>query len=316
MRLPAPVLLSAAALTCGPAAPPVDLARERIELDALTRERDALSARVAELVEQDPRREKMPAGDVLLGIPTPLARDLIERVLTGLVDQVTLVLKDITVRKRDTVKKLVTLGEFDLNVHIQEVRATLKPGTPRIDFGGNRVQVALPITLAEGHGEARVRFRWDGRSVADMVCGDLDVTRQVSGSVEPNTYALEGALTLSAEATEIVASPKFPKLRVKLKVLPSGQSWDAIQQILDEKQGTCGFVLDRVDVRSRIEQIVGRGFYVTLPTEKLKPVRLPASVQQSVSVQGRPLDLAVSLGGLAITEDMLWLGAIVQVNRS
>jgi hypothetical protein len=120
---------------------------------------------------------------------------------------------------------------------------------------------------------------------------------------------------LSAQATEIVADPSFPRLRVTLQVVPSRESWDAIQQILDEKRGTCGFVLDRVDVRGRVEELVGRGFRVTLPTEKLKPVRFPASVQRSVSVQGRQLALDVALGGLAITEEMLWLGAVVQVNR-
>jgi hypothetical protein len=290
-------------------------ASEAERIAALERERDRLRGRLAQLAAGDALRRQAPAGDVLLGVPTSLARSLVAKVMTGLVDGVTLVLHDIHVRKQATVKKVVTLGSYELDVTIDEVRATLKTGTPELAFGGNRIDVKLPVRLDRGAGRARVRFRWDGRNVAGMVCGDMDVTRDVSGNVRPATYPVRGALLLSAEATEIVATPRFPELKVKLVVEPSAASWAAVEQLLDEKTGTCGYVLEKADVKGRIQEVVGRGFVVRLPTERLKPVRLPAAVRRSVAVADRSLALDVKLGGLGITPEMLWLGAVTEVDR-
>jgi hypothetical protein len=308
-------LALAAGLACR-ASGEAERRREATRIRELEQRRDALRARLAELVAADEVRKDLPPGDVLVGVPTSLARDLVERLTAGLVDRVTLVLHDIKVRKQATVKKLVTLGTFDLDVTIDEVRATLKAATPTVAFGGNQVSVALPVRLDRGAGRATIRFRWDGRNVAGMLCGDMDVTREVSGSVAPATYPVKGTLLLSARATELVATPRFPELKVKLVVRPSPESWATVEQLLDEKTGTCGYVLEKVDVKGKIEEIVGRGFVVKLPTEKLGPVRLPAAVRRAVTLEGRSLAMDVKLGGLAITPDTLWLGAVTEVDRA
>jgi len=48
-----------------------------------------------------------------------------------------------------------------------------------------------------------------------------------------------------------------------------------VQGILDSKGGVCGFVIDKVDIKGVLEGLLGKGFDVRLPTEKLKPMAIP-----------------------------------------
>lgn len=283
----------------------------RTEIASLEAERDALRARIEDAMGHDPRLEGMPGNGLRIGVPTSLAREMIEKLVTGFVDQVTLELRDLKVRKSGDVKKVVTLGHYALDVHIHEVRGRLRTGRPEVRFGGDQVELALPVQLASGSGRATVRFDWDGRSVGGAVCGDLHVVQAVTGGVKPASYPVRGRLKLSAGADRILASPGFPPLEVNLQVVPSEASWAAVQKLLDDQRGVCGFVLDRVDVMAMVRSIVERGFPVRLPTERIKPVGLPVGVEPRLTVRGQPVALSVKVGALAITEHVIWLGADV-----
>ncbi|MEP7117784.1 MAG: hypothetical protein ABI880_09385 [Acidobacteriota bacterium] len=287
----------------------------RAEIADLERERETLRQRLEELTVSDPRLQGMPDTPVRLMVPTSLAGDLIQRVTTGAVDQVTLELKNLHVRKRGRVRKLVTLGDYDLRVTVNRIIATLKATTPTVTFGGNRVALELPLTLAAGTGEATIAFKWDGRNIGGAVCGDMDVTQKVTGTVLPRTYPVKAGLVLTSTATEILAEPRFPVIRIQLGVVPSAASWQAAQKILDDKTGVCGFVLDRVDVMGLVKRLVDRGFRVRLPTERVKAVALPVGVQPTMMVRGTPVALGIRVGGLAITEHAIWLGAHVSVEH-
>jgi hypothetical protein len=255
----------------------------------------------------------MPDTPVRVGVPTTLTRDLIQKVVAGFVDQVTLELKNLRVRKSGTVKKVVTLGEYTLDVHIEKVQGRLKTGVPDVRFGGNKVSIALPVRVASGGGKATIRFKWDGKNVSGAVCGDLDVEQAVTGSVKPDSYPVAGALLLTAGSQQIMAAPKFPQIKVNLKIDPSPESWAAVQKIIDDKEGACGFVLDKVDVLKIVRGLIDRGFNVRLPTEKIKPLAVPVGIEPEMSVRGRPVALGIKVADLAITEDMIWLGADVTV---
>ena len=86
--------------------------------------------------------------------------------------------------------------------------------------------------------------------------------------------------------------------------------------MLDEKKGVCGFVLEKVDVLKIVRGIIDKGFDVNLPTEKLKPVAVPVGIEPSMTVRGKQIALAIKVGGLAITESTLWLGADVTVSSA
>ncbi len=285
----------------------------RAQIQALQKERDSLRERMNELMVKDPRIPGMPDSPVRVGVPTTLARDLIQRVVAGFVDQVTLELKNLKVKKHGQVKKVVTLGEYDLNVLITRVSGRLKTGKPEVTFGGNKVTLALPVTIASGSGKATIHFKWDGKSVAGATCGDLEVTREVTGGVRPDTYPLSGGLSLTATAKEILAQPRFPLIKVNLKVSPSAESWQAVDKILAGKEGVCGYVVDKVNVRGILERLVNKGFNVRLPTEKIKPMAVPVGIEPTMQVRGKPVALGIKLGRLAITEQMIWLGADVSV---
>ena len=215
--------------------------------------------RLNELMVKDPRLAGMPETPVRVGVPTTLARDLIQRVIAGVVDQVTLDLKNIRVGKRGTVKKIITIGEYDLKVTVNHVTGRLKTGRPTVTFGEDRVALAIPVTVASGTGRATINFKWDGKNISGAVCGDMDVTQVVSGSVRPATYPVAGGLVFTATARQIIAAPRLPTTRINLKVAPSGESWAAAQKILDDKGGVCGFVLDHVDIMGLIKEAPRQG---------------------------------------------------------
>jgi len=286
----------------------------RAEIAALEKERDLLRPKLDQLISKDPRIAGMPKTPVRVGVPTTLAGDLIERVVSGFVDHVTLELKNLKVNKTGTVKKVVTIGQYELHVKINKVSGKLKTGKPSVTFGGNKVALAMPVTVASGSGNATINFKWDGKNVSGAVCGDMEITQDVSGGVKPASYPVSGSLILTATAKEILAQPKFPLIKINLKVAPSDESWGAVQKILDDKEGVCGYVVDKVNILKIVEGLINKGFNVRLPTEKIKPMAVPVGIEPSMKVQGRQVDLAIKLGELAITNDMIWLGANVHVD--
>jgi hypothetical protein len=286
----------------------------RAEIAALEKERDLLRPKLDALVAKDPRVPGMPKTPVRVGVPTTLARDLIERVVSGFVDSVTLELKNLKVNKTGTVKKVVSIGQYELHVKINRVTGKLKTGKPTVTFGGNKVSLSMPVTVASGSGNATINFKWDGKNVSGAVCGDMEITQDVSGGVKPASYPVAGALVLTATAKEILAEPKFPLIKVNLKVDPSDESWGAVQKILDDKEGVCGYVVDKVNILKIVEGLINKGFNVRLPTEKIKPMAIPVGIEPSMNVQGRQVDLGINVGELAITNDMIWLGAHISVD--
>jgi hypothetical protein len=289
---------------------PEQLRQQIADLEA---ERVSLRQRLEALIVTDPRLQGMPDTPVRVGVPTTLAGDLIRRVLTGVTDQVTLELRNLRVRRRGSVRRVITLGDYDLRVTVNRVVGTLRPGPPTVTFGGNQVALAMPLSIAAGTGTATITFAWDGRNVSGAVCGDMTVTQVVTGAVRPRTYPVSGRLRLTSTASQILIEPQLPPLRVNLGVVPSDQSWQAAQKILDDKTGLCGFVLDRVNVMRHVQRLIDRGFNVRLPTERVKPLALPVTIDPTMTVRGAPVALGIRVGGLAITEHAIWLGAHVAV---
>ena len=297
---------------CSHRASPEQVRAWSTELQALQAEQDSLRARAAELVEADPRLRSLPQGDVVVSVPTAFVRDVIERVFDDVADNVTLTLTNLTAHVAKPVKKLVTLGEFNLDVDIHSIHGKLEPRQPDIRFGDDRVLMSLPVAVSEGTGEATLRFRWDGKNVADVTCGDLDVTEKLTGSVIPSDYVVSGRMDLAIRGNEIVCTPVFPETKVRIRVKPSQASWDAVNAILTEKHGMCGWVLDKVDVPALLERVVQeKGFNVRLPVHKIRPFMVPAGVRQSVMVGGKTLTFDTQTRTLRVDPDAIWYSADV-----
>lgn len=291
------------------------LEKWQAEILKLQAEQDSLRQYTQLLVKNDARIQNLPKGEVVIAIPTAFLKSVIEHLFTDVVSNVTLSLSGIKAHVAKKIKKVVTIGEFVLDIEITQVTGKLKPGQPLIKFGGNQVTMSLPVDLVEGQGEALIHFVWDGKNVADMTCGDMDITQKVSGSVIPTSYDVSGTLAFAIQGNKVVATPTFPETKLNIRVNPSQESWDAINAILEEKSGVCGWVLEKVDVPNLLKNLLeNKGFNVKLPLGKIKPFNFPAGVSDSVKVGGRILSFATQTNTIRIDPDAIWYSASVALH--
>ena len=284
------------------------------EIAALTDERDRLRVRLDAGLQADPRSVGMPEQPVRIGVPTTLTRTLVQRLVTGMADQVALEVRNISIRKQGTIRRVVHLGDYDLRLNVSRVRARITTGPPSVTFGRNRMALAVPVRLASGAGEAEVDFTWDGRNVSGLVCGDMRVKEVVTGTVTPLNKRVTGVLTFSTTGQRLVVTPRLSPLKLHLKVVPSEASWATVQRILDSRKGVCGMVLSRVDIRGALDRLLEKGFDVTIPTGKVRPVSLPVGLHSVLKVRGRSVPVAARAGTVTMTSDMMWLGAEVDID--
>lgn len=309
-------LLLAAFLAAGCARTPSTEERQVWERDIerLQAEQDSLQARAAVLIAADPRIQALPKGDVVVAVPTSFVRNVIDRLFRDVVNRVTLRLSGIKAHVSKKVKKVVTIGEFTVDVDIKQVIGKIRPKPPTIRFGDDSISLALPITIKEGRGDADIHFVWDGKHVAGLACGDLDITQGVSGDVVPADYLVTGRIDLGIQGRRVVAALKFPETRLRIKVKPSKESWAAIDSILDEQKHVCGWVLDKVNVPNLLENLTEtKGFNVKLPVDKLKPVILPAGIRDSVQVGQRALAIDARTKSIRVDQDAIWYAADVKL---
>jgi len=282
--------------------------------DRLARERERLSAELGELLRRDRRLQGAPAGDVLVGVPASFGQELLRQVLRGLLDEIPLQLRDLQVSKSGSVHAKVLfrrtrIGEYRLQALIHEVRAVLSPGEPRITFKADRVGVELPLNVKRGTGRATIDFRWDSKSIAQPVCGDLATRQEVTGSLVAKSYLARGELVLSTAAGSLIAKPVFPGLVIPLQIEPSREAWGAVRSLLAGKGGLCGQAIRKLDVEEQLRGLLGRGLNVRLRPRVLEPVRLPAAFRPTLEVAGRRIDLSFEPAALKVGGDVLWFGA-------
>jgi hypothetical protein len=288
------------------------------EIDALAARADALQAQLRARVDADPRRAGLPAGDVVIAVPTAFLDAIVQRVFSDVARRVDLTLTGIKTHKEKTLRKgRLPIGDVTADLFLEKVNGRLAPGTPKVAFGGDEVTLSLPVDVVEGSGDASLHVVWKGRNVAGAVCGDLDVRERVSGSVVRATYPLTGTLRFSAQGPDIVATPRFPETRLQLRVTPSAASWARIDAILASKTGLCKWVLEQIDVKALLaRQLQEKGFGVKLPLHKIKPFRFPAGLSDSVVLRDRTLALDVRTETLRIDDTAVWLGARVGVRST
>ena len=298
----------------GPALPPPPT---KASIEALRAERDALGARVRELVIQSGERSlgRAPTAGIMIGIPTSFTRSIVEQVVTGLFGETTLTLKNLKVHKEGKLKaklliKKRTLGEYTLDLKIHQVQGLLKPGKPTLVFGINTIDIGLPVRLAEGTGNAELNFKWDSKGMsANVVCGDTEVSRTIAGGVVPQDYSVKGRFGISADAETIVLRPRFPDLAVRIFVDPSEEAWKLVEEVVKDRPKGCEIALGKVDVKEKLSGLLGKGFNVKIPQKLFKPIRLPAGVSQSLEIQGVKMAIEVKPSGVLVADDRIWYGA-------
>jgi hypothetical protein len=280
------------------------------EIKQLEAEQDSLRQRAAVLVATDPKIQRLPPGDIVISVPTKFLKDVIQRVFDQVATSVTLRLGGIKAHVAKSVKKVVKIGEFVVDVDVKEVIAKLEPEQPTIGFTGNKISMSLPIAVNQGYGKASIHFIWDGKHLADLTCGDMDITEVVTANVVPSRYIVSGRLGLDLAGKHVMCTPSFPTTKLRIRVQPTKESWATINKILEEKHGVCGWLLDKVDVPTILKNIVqGKGFNVALPLSKVKAFAIPAGVSDSVTVNGRVLAVETKTNAVRIEPDVILYSA-------
>jgi hypothetical protein len=304
-----------------PAPPPPPPAAEIERLRAL---RDGLAQRLKTAVVDSGERglTRAPRGDIMIGLSTALTRDIAEKVTTGLFGETTIQVHDLRVFKEGDVKAKMLLtrrkvGHFALHVEIQEARGLVRPGRPSLTFAGRRIGIALPFDLAEGDGRVRLGFSWDSKGLAaNVVCGDLDVTKEVTGKVVPQHYRVQGGFDVAVEGSALVLTPVFPELAVRLFVEPTEQAWGVVDEVVADQRAGCRMALEKMDIKKILGKVLGKGFNIKIPPKILRAVRLPGGLRQSLTIQGVNLSLALRTTDVTVSPERLWYGAEVKTGAS
>jgi len=262
------------------------------------------------------------AGDsVLVGIPAGVAERLAGEAVSGLGSGIRLTLRDLRFRKADEVRARLLLGRrsvgrFVLSVHVHEVRAVLRPGKPRLSFANDRVGVTLPVTVQDGTGRARLRFKWDGRGMAGAVCGDVEVSHEVSASVPRRSHTLRGALRLSVDGSALVGQPEFKDVELQVPIEPSAETWRFVDDLIAKRGALCRKALEKADVKQKIRGLLARGVKVTLPRRLLeRPLRLPVEVERSLASPWHAMRVEVLPSEVILTPARLWYGVRVELRQ-
>jgi hypothetical protein len=292
------------------------------ELQRLRDERRALQDRFRALTTQGDRAlSEAPAAALVIGVPTDFIRSLVGQTVTGLMRETTLTLRNLKVHHEDDVSATFLfarrkIGNFILDVDIHKVQGLLRPEAPQMVFGPlQQIGLGLALRVVDGGGSAAIRFQWDGKGVVGAVCGNLDVTREVTGRVVPAEYKIEGRFEISTDGGAILLAPRFGDVVVTVQVEPTEQAWQTVDQLIDEQGGLCQAALRKMNVREKLSAVLERGFNVKLPQKLFRPIRLPAGIAQTLSVRGLTFSLHVRPIDLTMTSQRLWYGADVGIER-
>lgn len=311
------VALMALGLRFRPKSEREDTATVQREIESLTRARDSLRIIVYDAAATSDLLDGRPPGDIVIALPTPFVDAVVRGVVTGWFHDVDLRLPRMRVRKEGEVKARLgflgrrTVGAYNLDVVLNNVRGRLQPDVPTLSFGGDTIKMSVPVRVAAGTGVARVTAEWASKGLAGPVCGDLSVTRDVTGQVRARSYVARGRIVLSATNGQINADPAFPALAMRIFIDPSRSSVAALDSVLAIKRGLCKFAMDRARASDRILELVGRGFNVKIPQRFFRPIRLPVAVETEVPVGKREVPLTVTASGLSVTPSTVWIAANV-----
>jgi len=289
---------------------------------AVRAENDVLHRRLDQLLGKDPLVSAVSArkGDVHVTIQSSLVRDLVKAVARRYLDRVELDLPlEKTVHETGTLKKGTFLGkmkagDWDVTVVIHRVRGVLAAGEPQLLVAsGNGLRVQMPVTIEKSEGSATVRFKWDSSGLANVLCRDFEVSRDIRGRLISNAYVLDGVVQLAAGPDGLRAEPSFPRSTFRLRVDLLPASWAEVRQALGEQDKLlkCGIALDPETVVPKLSGLLAKGFDVKLPRSLFRAVDMPASVGGTGSLDGHEVAVLVTTEGLEGTPEALWYSASV-----
>jgi hypothetical protein len=264
-------------------------------------------------------------GNLALAIRGGAAEDILREASRRYLDKVTLdlplekkVTAEGTVRVPTFFGKKMRAGEWTLEATVHRVTGVLAAQAPQVGAQGpDRIGIDIPVILRGGEGWATVKFRWDARSVANVVCRDFEVTKKLRGQALADGYHLRGAFSLRAGPESLLAVPELAAAPFRIHVDLSPASWAEVDQAIAEQDKLlkCGLALDPEEVHGKLRELLRRGFDIRLPKALVRSVSFPAGVSRSVTVAGQSRRVAVATSDWEVTPQALWYAAAVSVDR-
>lgn len=299
-----------------------DVAGHERRMAAARRAHEALSRQLDPFLDRDPvvRQALATKGQVVLGMHRALVERLVAEVGQRYLHEVQLDLrldKEVTADGEIEVGTpfgRVKAGRWTAVVTIERVSGTLVTSDPRVALGpGEAVGFQADLAVRNGRGQAKVRFRWNARRMAGLVCRDFTVERTLHGTLAPLSYPLAGEFRLERGDETVVATPRFPRRKIHIRPSLTRESWTAVALALDEQDRVlrCGLALDPEQVRGKLEALLAKGFDVQLPASLFRAVELPAAVVHEAQVEGRSVTVGAEATDLRIDPDAVWFGADV-----
>jgi hypothetical protein len=192
----------------------------------------------------------------------------------------------------------------------------LRAGSPRVSLRGpDLIDVEMPVDVQETEGSAMVRLGWDSAGLANVVCKDFELTREIRGRVLAQRHLVSGALRLHNTGDSVTATPVFPDRRIRLKLDLTSRSWGVVEAALrsQDTSGKCGALMDPDKGLVHLRALAARGIHVRLPDSIFRAVTFPARLHEEVKVNERHVGLRVRAESLRVQAATLWTSASVQV---
>jgi hypothetical protein len=199
-------------------------------------------------------------------------------------------------------------------LQILVVQATLQPRELKVSFEGQRLGFSVPVSVAEGRGRVRMHFAWKSKGLADVVCGDVDTTRELDGRVLPAVHPLSGSFDFVAEGGALLLRPQAAQRSIHVSVAATDQAWRAFDEVVAQQGGLCRSAIEKADVREKLGAILTRGFDVKLP-RLLRDIELPVSVEETLKLDEGSFSLQIKPAQLVMKPPWIWYGTSVTVER-
>jgi hypothetical protein len=296
-----------------------DEAPRRRELQHL---HDELHGRLEAGAGRDPTvaRALADSGEIIIAVRAQLVEDLTTRVAAQYLQQVTLDLTSLEAQAQGTLRKHTfigrrKIGEWAIAIVIHKLVGQIRAGPPRLSFASNVLDVEMPLEVQPTSGQIGLRFSWDSASMVSLVCKDFEVDMVVDGRVLRQRHLLRGQVELAADDDALTATPVLHERSFPLKLELAPDSWSKVEAALasQDSLGRCGMFLDPENAMRGLRELVADGIEVRLPRSILRPVRLPARLEQTVKVNDRVVQLSLAGERFHSSKNMLWSSTRVSV---
>jgi hypothetical protein len=260
-------------------------------------------------------------GQIVLAMRSGLIEELAGTVARSYLDRVTVDLGDVEGHgsgemSRKTFLGRLKVGEWNVSVGLGDLTGHLRAGTPRVSLRGpDLVDVELPVDVQETEGNASLHFSWDSSGLANLVCKDFELVREIRGRVLAQRHVVSGALRLHNTGDGVTATPVFPDRRILLKLDLTSRSWGVVEAALrsQDTAGKCGTLMDPAKGLVHLRALATKGIPVRLPDSIFRSVTFPARLHEEVKVNERPVGLRLTAESLRVKAATLWTSVSVQV---